>query len=99
MVLGSYERMEQRLLTAGDSSCNSGCYYHSLYVAMIWSANGISGLVLKSPVNQMWHDLQALMGDIIPRTGFGSSYKEGRRNFQLQTEQSEVSDSLYPLGA
>ncbi|KAK7257108.1 hypothetical protein RIF29_30836 [Crotalaria pallida] len=50
----------------------------------------------------VWPFLNSLSGDVISRTSFGSSYAEGRRVFQLQNEQAQLTSkalsSLYVPG-
>ena len=50
----------------------------------------------------VWPYLEKLSSDVISRTAFGSSYKEGRRIFEFQKEQAhlvvKVGQSVYFTG-
>ncbi|PKA61055.1 Secologanin synthase [Apostasia shenzhenica] len=50
----------------------------------------------------IWPEFQSFTGDVISRTAFGSSYKEGQRIFELQMEQGvlhmQAAQTLYVPG-
>nr|AZZ89572.1 cytochrome P450 monooxygenase [Lagerstroemia speciosa] len=63
--------------------------FHSTCMEMVTGWEKLMG-AQESIELDVWTDLQSLTRDVISRTAFGSSYKEGRRLFDLQIELTDL---------